>query len=117
MPWRLRWFFYRLKETPIATVNQVQLVAPVQLAATDAAAVYTAPASTTAKIGRAVFTNTTAGGVTLTRGGSPGGGRGGGPPPAPPRRSGARSLPIPRRASSLSRRGSLAGACLRLPPH
>ena len=37
----------------MATITLVQLVAPAQLAGTDAAAVYTAPALTSAKIGRA----------------------------------------------------------------
>lgn len=50
------------------TVSTIQLVAPVQLAGTDAAAVYTAPSLTTAQIIRAVFTNTTASAVTITSG-------------------------------------------------
>lgn len=41
----------------MATIQQIQLVAPVQLGATDAP-LYTTPALTTAKIGRAVFSNT-----------------------------------------------------------
>lgn len=49
------------------TVNPVQLVAPMQLAAADAA-IYTAPTQTTVKIGRAVFTNTTASAVAITAG-------------------------------------------------
>ena len=57
----------------MTTITLVQLVAPAQLAGTDAAAVYTAPALTSAKIGRAVFTNTTAGPVTITAGISTGG--------------------------------------------
>ena len=57
----------------MTTITLVQLVAPRQLAGTDAAAVYTAPALTSAKIGRAVFTNTTAGPVTITAGITTGG--------------------------------------------
>ena len=41
----------------MATINQVQLVAPVQMPASDTL-FYTAPALTVAQIGRAVFTNT-----------------------------------------------------------
>jgi len=51
----------------MATVNIIQLVAPIQLA-TDGAPVYTAPTQTTAKISRAVFTNTTGSSVTITAG-------------------------------------------------
>lgn len=51
----------------MTTVTQIQLVAPVQLAAADAS-VYQVPANTTAKIGRAVFANTTAAAVTITAG-------------------------------------------------
>ena len=57
----------------MTTITLVQLVAPAQLAGTDAAAVYTTPALTTAKIGRAVFTNTTGGPVTITAGITTGG--------------------------------------------
>ena len=57
----------------MTTITLVQLVAPRQLAGTDAAAVYTAPALTSAKIGRAIFTNTTAGPVTITAGITTGG--------------------------------------------
>jgi len=57
----------------MTTITIKQLVAPVQLAGTDAAAVYTAPALTAAKIGRAVFTHTTAGPITITAGISTGG--------------------------------------------
>ena len=57
----------------MATITLVQLAAPAQLAATDAAAVYTVPVLTSAKIGRAVFTNTTAGPVTITAGITTGG--------------------------------------------
>jgi hypothetical protein len=57
----------------MATITLVQLVAPAELAGTDAAAVYTAPALTSAKIGRAVFTNTTAGPITITAGITTGG--------------------------------------------
>ena len=56
----------------MTTVSQVQLVAPVQLGNADAA-VYTAPTQTTAKIGRAVFTNTTASATTITAGITTGG--------------------------------------------
>jgi len=49
----------------MSTVTLVQLVAPVQLAASDTA-LYTTPANTTAKIGRAVFTNTSGSPVTIT---------------------------------------------------
>ncbi len=56
----------------MTTITQVQLVAPAQLGSSDAA-VYTAPTSTTAKIGRAVFTNTTASAVTITAGITTGG--------------------------------------------
>lgn len=56
----------------MTTITQVQLVAPAELANADAS-VYTAPALTTAKIGRAVFCNTTAGPVTVTAGITTGG--------------------------------------------
>lgn len=56
----------------MSTVTQVQLVAPQQLANADAA-VYTVPANTGAKIGRAVFTNTTGGATTITAGITTGG--------------------------------------------
>lgn len=49
----------------MTTISQVLLVAPQQLSASDTV-YYTAPALTTAKIGRAVFSNTTAGVVTIT---------------------------------------------------
>lgn len=53
----------------MTTVTQIQLVAPFQLAATDAAiGIYTAPVNTAVKIGRAVFCNTTAGALTITAG-------------------------------------------------
>jgi hypothetical protein len=51
----------------MTTVTQVQLVAPSQLGASDAA-VYTAPTQTTVKIGRAVFTNTSVSATTITAG-------------------------------------------------
>lgn len=57
----------------MTTVNQAQLVAPVQLAATDAAAVYTVAPNTTVKIGRAVFTNNTGSATTITAGITTGG--------------------------------------------
>jgi hypothetical protein len=56
----------------MTTITQVQLVAPAQLGTVDAS-VYTAPTQTTAKIGRAVFTNTTASAVTITAGITTGG--------------------------------------------
>lgn len=49
----------------MSTVLQALLVPPIQLTGSDAA-YYTAPSNTTARIGRAVFTNTTSGGVTIT---------------------------------------------------
>lgn len=57
----------------MSTVTQVQIVAPSQLAGTDALAVYVSPVNTTTKIGRAVFCNTTVGAVTITAGISTGG--------------------------------------------
>lgn len=56
----------------MTTINQVQLVAPQQLGNADAT-VYTVPTQTTAKIGRAVFTNTAASAVTITAGITTGG--------------------------------------------
>lgn len=56
----------------MTTVTIVQLVAPQQLTNVDAA-IYTAPSQTLAKIGRAVFTNTTGGAVTITVGITTGG--------------------------------------------
>jgi hypothetical protein len=56
----------------MTTITLVQLVAPQQLGTADAS-VYTAPTSTSAKIGRAVFTNTTASAVTVTAGITSGG--------------------------------------------
>ena len=56
----------------MSTVSQVQLVAPAQLANSDTA-VYTAPTQTTVKIGRAVFTNTSASATTITAGITTGG--------------------------------------------
>lgn len=47
------------------TINQVQLVAPVLMTASDAQ-YYLAPSLTSAKIGRAVFTNTDSAAHTLT---------------------------------------------------
>lgn len=55
----------------MTTVTQVQLVPPQQLGAADAA-LYTTPPNTTAKVGRAVFTNTSGGAVTITAGITPG---------------------------------------------
>ncbi len=56
----------------MTTITQIQLVAPAQLGNADAS-VYTAPTSSTAKVGRAVFTNTTASAVTITAGITTGG--------------------------------------------
>jgi len=56
----------------MTTISQSQLVAPVQLGSADAS-FYNAPTSTSAKIGRAVFTNTTASAVTITAGITTGG--------------------------------------------
>jgi hypothetical protein len=56
----------------MTTVTQVQLVAPAQLSNADSA-VYTVPTQTTAKIARAVFTNTSASAVTITAGITTGG--------------------------------------------
>jgi len=56
----------------MTTVTQVQLVAPTQLGNVDAT-VYSVPTQTTAKIGRAVFTNTTASATTITAGITTGG--------------------------------------------
>lgn len=51
----------------MSTVNLAQLVAPQQLATSDAA-YYTTPTQTTAKIGRAVFCNTSGSATTITAG-------------------------------------------------
>lgn len=56
----------------MTTVSQIQIVPPSQLGNSDAS-VYTAPTSTTVKIGRAVFTNTTASATTITAGITTGG--------------------------------------------
>ena len=56
----------------MTTISIAQLVAPVQLGNADAA-VYTAPTQTLAKIGRAVFTNTSVSAVTITAGITTGG--------------------------------------------
>ena len=56
----------------MTTITVVQLVAPFQLPNADAT-VYTSPTSSTAKVGRAVFTNTTASAVTITAGITTGG--------------------------------------------
>lgn len=56
----------------MTTIVQVQLVAPVQLGNSDAS-LYSPPTQTTAKIGRAVFTNTTASATTITAGITTGG--------------------------------------------
>jgi len=55
------------------TVAVVLLVPPIQLA-TAGGAVYTSPTQTTAKIGRAVFTNTSGSAATITVGIVPAGG-------------------------------------------
>ena len=59
----------------MTAVTLAQLVAPAQLGAVDAA-VYTTPANTSAKIGRAVFCNTTGGAVTISAGITTGGAMG-----------------------------------------
>lgn len=56
----------------MTTITQVQLVAPQQLGIADAS-LYTSATSTTTKIGRAVFTNTTASAATITAGITAGG--------------------------------------------
>ena len=56
----------------MTTVLQILLVAPAQLGNADVA-VYTTPTQQTAKVGRAVFTNTTAGAIQITAGITPGG--------------------------------------------
>jgi len=56
----------------MTTVTQVQIVAPLQLGNADAS-VYIVPTQTTVKIGRAVFTNTTASASTITAGITTGG--------------------------------------------
>ena len=56
----------------MTTITQMQLVAPQQLAATDTV-YYTSPTQTSTKIGRAVFTNTTASALTITAGITTGG--------------------------------------------
>jgi len=56
----------------MTTVAQVQLVPPAQLANSDTS-VYQVPTLTTVKIGRAVFTNTTASAATITAGITTGG--------------------------------------------
>ena len=56
----------------MTTITQVQLAAPQQLGNADAS-VYTVPTQTTAKIGRAVFTNTAASATTITAGITTGG--------------------------------------------
>lgn len=56
----------------MTTVTIVQLVAPLQLGNVDAS-VYTAPTQTTAKVGRAVFTNTSVTATTISAGVTTGG--------------------------------------------
>lgn len=56
----------------MSTVSLVQLVAPQQLGNADAS-VYLTPTQTSARIGRAVFCNTTASAVTITAGITTGG--------------------------------------------
>ena len=51
----------------MTTITQIQLVAPQVLGNADVS-LYTSPTSTTTKIGRAVFTNTSASAVTITAG-------------------------------------------------
>ena len=54
-------------------ITQLQFVAPQHLGVADLAPFYTVPTLTTARIGRAVFTNTSASAVTITAGISTGG--------------------------------------------
>lgn len=56
----------------MTTVTQVQLVPPMQLASSDSST-YLVPTQTTAKVGRAVFCNTSASAVTITAGITTGG--------------------------------------------
>jgi hypothetical protein len=56
----------------MTAITIVQLVAPAQLANADAS-VYQVPTQTTAKVGRAVFCNTTASATTITAGITTGG--------------------------------------------
>lgn len=56
----------------MTTITPVQLVAPLQLGATDAS-LYSPGTNTSAQIGRAVFTNTTSSAVTITAGITTGG--------------------------------------------
>lgn len=56
----------------MTTITQVQLVAPVLLGNADVS-VYATPTQTSAKIGRAVFNNTSASAVTITAGITTGG--------------------------------------------
>ena len=56
----------------MTTITISQLVAPLQLAGSDAT-VYTANTNSAAKIGRAVFCNVTAGALTITAGITTGG--------------------------------------------
>jgi hypothetical protein len=56
----------------MTTVTQIQIVAPQQLASSDAG-LFTSPTQTTTKIGRAVFCNTTASATTITSGITTGG--------------------------------------------
>ena len=51
----------------MSTVSQLQIVAPQYLAAADAS-LFQSSANTTVKIGRAVFTNTSASALTITAG-------------------------------------------------
>jgi hypothetical protein len=56
----------------VSTVTQFQLIPPAQLPNADASA-YVVPTLTTAKIARAVFTNTSGSAVTITAGITTGG--------------------------------------------
>lgn len=56
----------------MTTITQIQLVAPIQLGAADAS-LYPSPTQSSTKIGRAVFTNTSAGATTITAGITTGG--------------------------------------------
>lgn len=56
----------------MTTITPSQLIAPVLLGTIDAS-LYSAPTNTTAQIGRAVFTNTSASAATITAGITTGG--------------------------------------------
>lgn len=68
----------------MTTITPTLLVAPVVLGATDAS-LYSPPTNTTAQIGRAVFSNTSASAVTITAGLTTGGALGASIAMIPPR--------------------------------